>query len=346
MRILVVDDSAFMRKAISQMIAEDPKMEVVGTASNGKEGVEKAKALKPDVITLDIEMPEMDGLTALRHIMRDCPTQVLMLSSLTTEGSHAALRAMTLGAADIMAKDASQISLDLSHMQRDLLTRLRALGQNRRLHGAGNAGNQQQPVYRSGQFDVICIGSSTGGPPVLETILKPIPATMRTPIIIAQHMPRMFTQSLAERLGQVCQLKVVHAQDGMAVEQGAVYITPGGEHVHLVKERFGHWKLRINNEPADAPFKPSVNAFFSSAAAEVGRRTLAIVLTGIGEDGLLGAMDLKAKGATILAQSEETCVVYGMPKAVTQQGLVSGSLSPEQIASLLKNMAPPARPAV
>ncbi len=346
MRILVVDDSAFMRKAISQMIASDPKMEVVGTAGNGKEGVEKARELKPDVITLDIEMPVMDGLTALRHIMRDCPTQVLMFSSLTTEGSHAALRAMTLGAADFMAKDTSQISLDIMAMQEDLLTRLWALGQHRVKLAASKAGEGDLPVYRSGQFDVICIGSSTGGPPALETILSAIPASMRTPIVIAQHMPRMFTESLAQRLKQVCPMKVVHAQDGMAVDNDSVYIAPGGQHVHLVKQRFGHWQLAINDEPKEAPFRPSVNAFFSSAAAQVGRRTLAIVLTGIGEDGLVGAQELKAKGATILAQSAETCVVYGMPKAVTQQGLVAASLTPAQMGQVLARMAPPVKPAV
>lgn len=340
MRILIVDDSAFMRKAINQMISSDPAMQVVGTARNGKEGVEMAKTLKPDVITMDIEMPEMDGLTALRHIMRECPTQVLMFSSLTTEGSQAALRALTIGAADVLAKDTSQISLTITQMQDDLLTRVRALGQGRVKPTASRQADVIPP-FRPGQFDVVCIGSSTGGPPVLQEIVNAMPASMRTPIVIAQHMPRTFTETLAQRMGQSGAMKVHHGQDGMSVDPGSIYIAPGGQHTHLEKVGLGKYALRVSDEPKTESYRPSVNVLFHSAAIAQGRRVLGVVLTGIGEDGLIGGRELKAKGGTLLAQSAETCVVYGMPKAVTQAGLVSASLSPAQLGQAIAQLASP-----
>ena len=344
MRVLVVDDSAFMRRAITTMLSADPAIEVVGTARNGKDGVEQAKQLKPDVVTLDIEMPVMDGLTALRRIMRECPTQVLMCSSLTTEGSHAALSAMRHGAADVIAKDTSQVSLNVMSLQDDLQARVKALG------GAGrrramlsrthaDAPAEKLPAYRDAQFDVVCIGSSTGGPPVLEKILTAIPASFKTPIVVAQHMPEVFTRSMAERLGRTCNLPVIHAEDGMPVAPGTIFIAPGGQNTHLKKIRLARWQLLVNSEPKEALYKPNVTALLHSAAQATLSRTLAIILTGMGEDGLEGARELHECGGTIIAQDEETCVVYGMPKAVTQNGLVAASLSPDSIAKVLASMA-------
>lgn len=359
MRILVVDDSAFMRKAISQMINSDPSLQVIATARNGVEAVALAKELRPDVITLDIEMPEMDGLTALRHIMRDAPTQVLMFSSLSDDGSHAAMRALTLGAADVLAKDTVKSPLDITFMRDDLLERIHALNPDRFAPVSINPDNTAQalssvnqtgsttlatsaalPGFNARQFDVVCIGASTGGPPAIETLLHDLPNTLRTPILIAQHMPHLFTKSLAERLDQACDLTVHHAQDGQPVEPGHVYIAPGGQHMHLHKVSFGRWFLKINDDPADAPYKPSVNALFHSAANTTGRRTLGIVLTGIGEDGLAGAQALREKGGVILAQNQHSCVVYGMPKAVTNAQLVTASLTPQEIHQCLVQLAP------
>lgn len=344
MRVLVADDSAFMRQAISQMLKSDPEIEVVGTARDGVEAVDLAGKLKPDVITLDIEMPEMDGLTALRLIMRQCPTQVIMLSSLTPKGSHAALRALHLGAADVMAKDQSQISLAIVNLRDDLVARVKALGHARRPHKtATDVELDDQPkeslTFRPGQFDVICIGSSTGGPPVLEAVLHHLPATFHTPIVVAQHMPEMFTESMAERLDGDCNLRVVHAKHRMPLQRSTIYIAPGGHNIHLNKLGPARWELLVNNTPADAPYKPSVDALFASAAVHVKRRTLAIVLTGMGQDGLVGARDLHAVKATILAQNRETSVVYGMPKAVTENAMCAASLSPEGIAATLKTLA-------
>jgi len=341
MRVLVVDDSAFMRRAVTLMLKSDPRIEVVGTAKNGKEGLELVKKLKPDVVTLDIEMPVMDGLTALRHIMRECPTHVIMLSSLTTEGSHVALQALKIGASDVLAKDMSQISLSVTNIQEDLVKRVKALGDSMKGRGLKPAAKTHDkiPVFRPGQFDVICIGSSTGGPPVLETILNGLPASLNTPIVVAQHMPKIFTQSMSERLDKDCHMKVVHAEHRMPIESGTIYIAQGGHHIHLNKMRLARWELLINDQPTEAIYKPSVSALFHSAAKHTGSRTLAVVLTGIGDDGLDGARALHARGGTILAQDAESCVVYGMPKAVTENALIAASLPPDKIAKSILTLA-------
>jgi two-component system chemotaxis response regulator CheB len=348
MRVLITDDSAFMRRAITAMLRSDPDIEIVGAARNGREAVEYAARLKPDVITLDIEMPEMDGLTALRHIMRESPTQVLMLSSLTTEGSHASLRALSLGAADVLAKDQSQVSLKINDLRDELVSRVKALGQSRPLRFGGRSAGQaaerrpDPPKFRPGQFDVVCIGSSTGGPPVLETILASLPASLTTPVIIAQHMPRVFTASMAERLDELCPLEVVHAEDGMPLSSRSVYVAPGGQHLQVHKQGLASWRLSVGDEPREHAYRPSVDALFASAAAATGKRTLAIVLTGIGDDGLDGGRALHALGAPILAQSQETCVVYGMPKAVTRAAITLASLSPTEITRSLLSLVPTA----
>jgi len=343
-RVLVVDDSAFMRKAITQMLSGHDDIDVIGAGRNGREAVELARREKPDVITLDIEMPEMDGLTALRHIMRDCPTQVLMLSSLTTEGSHAALTALKIGAADFLAKDQSQISLSITNIEAELLTKVRALGRSKprkrifSTPAAATAEAAAAPNFRPGQFDMICIGSSTGGPPVLEAIAATLPATLKTPIIIAQHMPEVFSRSMADRLAQTCRLKVRHIEPNTPIESGTVYICPGNHHTHVRKVRLAHYDLQVSDEPRTALYRPSASVLIQTATEAAGSRVLAIILTGIGDDGLEGCRALKAKGGAIIAQSEESCVVYGMPKCVTEAGLPNACLPPRLIAEMLRKL--------
>ena len=343
-RALVVDDSAFMRRAVSKMLDSHAGIEVVDTAKNGKDGLAKAKLIRPDIITMDIEMPEMDGLTALRHIMSQCPTPVLMLSSLTTEGSRAALTALQLGASDFLAKDMSQVSLTIDTIRDDLVERVLAITAGKKqvvrpIAKSDDIDLTSPPIFRSSEFDLICIGSSTGGPPVLEKILPKLPETLSAPIVVAQHMPKIFTESMSERLNEQCQLRVIHAEDGMAIERKTIYIAPGGQHTHIVKKGLAKWALAINDDPKDAHYRPSVDALFYSAAKATGRRTLGIVLTGIGQDGMHGGRALHDLGAPIIAQSSETCVVYGMPKAVTENALIRASLSPEQIAESLLSLA-------
>ncbi len=350
-RVVVVDDSAFMRRAITQMLATDPAVHVVATGRNGREAIELVTQLHPDVLTLDIEMPEMDGLTALSRIMRDAPTNVLMLSSLTTEGSRAALRALSLGAADVLAKDTSQVSLSITNIRDDLLARIHAVGNRRRpalLSGsrepihvgkAHSPASPDCPVLRPSQFDVICIGASTGGPPVLESILTALPASLNLPVVVAQHMPALFTASLAERLGSMCKLPVHHVTHRMPLQRSAIYIAPGGKHTHIRKIGLARWELIVSDDPVTAIYRPSVDALLASAAIAMNGRALGVVLTGMGNDGFEGGSLLHARGGMLLGQNEETCVVYGMPKALTQNALVAASLPPHRIAVALSSLA-------
>ncbi|HBS29711.1 MAG TPA: chemotaxis response regulator protein-glutamate methylesterase [Phycisphaerales bacterium] len=343
-RAIVVDDSAFMRKAISTMLQSDAGIEVVATARNGREGVELVAKHKPDVVTMDVEMPEMDGLTALRRIMAETPTHVIMISSLTTDGSHAALTAMKFGAADVFAKEASTISLNITKLQPELVERVKALAQAGKKRFASKAApgsacvRADAPAFKPGQFDLLCIGSSTGGPPVLEQVLRAVPASFRGPVIAAQHMPEMFTRSMAERLGEQCGLPVKHVENGMPLAGGVIHICPGGKNTHIRRGAGGRMTLLCNQEPAGTLYKPSVDVLLSTAAAAAGARTLAIILTGMGDDGVRGARELHAKGGVILAQNEETCVVYGMPRAVVVENLAMAALPPAGLARSLSTL--------
>lgn len=341
-RVLVVDDSALMRKMISQMIASDPGLRVVDTARNGADGVDKAKLLRPDVVTLDIEMPVMDGLAALRKIRAECPPPppaVLMCSSLTSQGSHEALTALRLGAADVIAKEPDAIS-GPAGMREELVAKIRAIaGTSRRRLTAKPAPAGKAPPPLSPGTRLIVIGSSTGGPPVLEHILTRLPADLPVPVVVAQHMPPLFTRSLAQRLDSLCAMTVVHGEDRQPLHAGTVYILPGGQHGRVLKAGSG-LRLEVNFEPAAALYKPSVNELFRSAGEAVGDRAAGVMLTGMGDDGAVGAEALHAAGGLIVAQSAETCVVYGMPKAVAERGLAAASCIPEAITSWICSLAP------
>lgn len=344
-RVLVIDDSAFMRRAISEMLNDAPGVEVVATGRNGKEGVELAKQHKPDVVTLDIEMPEMDGLTALRHIKRSIETQVLMCSSLTTEGSQESLKALRMGAADVIAKDHSTFSTKMHEMRDDLLRRVRALGEPRRPKLSSSAGLASSksaagptPI-RTGAFKVdrpklVVIGSSTGGPPVLEDILTALPGPPSCPIVVAQHMPEVFTRTMTDRLDKLCSMPVELIEHGCAIRDGVVYIAPGGHHT-AVYAAGAAFKAGVSDEPASELFKPSANVLLGSAAQAAKAATVGIILTGIGKDGTDGAKAVRDAGGKVATQSEETCVVYGMPRSVDEAGLSDASMTPAQIGTSL-----------
>lgn len=343
-RVVVVDDSAFMRKAVSSMLSDDPEIDVVGIARNGAEGLEMARTLKPDAMTMDIEMPEMDGLTALQKIMAECPTNVVMLSSLTTAGSHAALAALSYGAADIFAKDQSHVSINIVKIKEDLCRRIKALGRSitpRRRVQAVSTVSRTSGVLTPARLELVCIGSSTGGPPVVERILRDVPAGFPAPIVVAQHMPEVFTRSMSERLANVCKVPVVHLDAGATLMPGQIHICPGGQNTH-VRKAAGKLSVAINRDPASTIYYPSADALLYSAATACGATTLAIILTGMGEDGVKGAAPLKQAGGIILGQSAETCVVYGMPRAVYEKGLTSAMLPPEELAYTLANAGRPA----
>lgn len=335
MRVLIVDDSSFMRRALSRMLASDPGITVVGQAKDGKEGLDLALQLKPDVITLDIEMPEMDGLTTLRMIRARCPEprpKVIMCSSLTHAGSHEALKALRLGAADVIGKEASDyVSVD--RMRDELLAKVRALasGAPAPKHEPQLSSRRLEPLS-SAPCEIIAIGSSTGGPPVLETVLTALPAGVDVPVIVAQHMPALFTKSLSERLNQVCKLRVVHAEEGRrALEPGHIYLIQGGKHGAVHRKAGRGFEVIVGDEPTSALYRPSVNLLLRSVGETAGAKGVGVVLTGMGEDGKEGGAVLHKSGGRIIAQSAATCVVYGMPRAVTEAGLASASLSPAEI---------------
>ncbi|MEM8781356.1 MAG: chemotaxis response regulator protein-glutamate methylesterase [Planctomycetota bacterium] len=348
MRVLIADDSAFMRQALARAIGETGGLEVVGRAKNGKEAVELATQLKPDAISLDIEMPEMDGLTALRHIMRACPTRVLMCSSLTTAGSVQSLQALRMGAADVIAKENGATLPGGKTFHEEYVRRLQALAESSiearqvkpeiQTKTNQNSGPAWTPP-RIERLDLIAIGSSTGGPPVLETLLTALPANLPVPVVVAQHMPRIFTQSMAERLNDVAPLPVVHAEHGTPLRPGQVYVCPGGEHAHVVRYAQNQLRLKVGPEPTTDLYYPSVDALFHSIAEATGARTLAFILTGIGEDGSKGAKTLRDAGGHIVAQDRASSVVYGMPRSVAERGLASTVMSPDQMAALLGELA-------
>lgn len=350
LRVLVADDSAFMRKVISQILASDPSIKVVDTARNGQEAVDKAKLLKPDLITLDIEMPVMDGLAALKKIRLECPEPrpaVLMCSTLTSAGSHEALRALRLGASDVIAKDANLLAGNASTMQAELLGKVRAILEHRVVRLPGAPGTAAASAVKAGgvfklgnrPVGLVLIGSSTGGPPVLEKILTRLPADFPVPVVVAQHMPAMFTKSVAERLDQTCAITVVHGDQEYELHPGTAYISQGGRHGRVVR-RGGKLYFNVSDEPAAALYRPSVNELFSSAAKCDVRGVLAMVLTGMGDDGSVGAKELRAAGGVIVAQDAASCVVYGMPRAVVENGAAEAALTPDELTAVLVGLSP------
>lgn len=323
-KVLVVDDSAFMRKAISTMLDKAPDIKVLGVARDGEEGLEMVRSLDPDVVTMDIEMPRMDGLTALRRIMMESPRPVLMISSLTTEGAESTLKALELGAADYISKQLSRVSLDIIRIEKDLLAKVRAIAGRKVAASAARA--KPAPVeakrIKGGRLlrDLVAIGVSTGGPPAVQKVLSALPGDFPVGIVIAQHMPEAFTGPFAARLDKLCKVSVKEAETGDVVRPGTVFVAPGGKHLVINREG-GQLTLKVTPEPADALYKPSANVLISSVADALSSRALGVILTGMGSDGMEGIRELKDKGGRALAQSDSTCVVYGMPKAIVDARL-------------------------
>jgi two-component system chemotaxis response regulator CheB len=350
--VVVVDDSAFMRKALASMLEKDPEIHVVATARDGQEGLEIIRKHNPDVITLDIEMPRMDGLTALKHIMMEMPKPVLMVSSLTVEGAEATLKAMELGAVDFIPKQLSKVSLDIVKIEEDLQAKVKQIARRKfrpptafrkpcvSTVSAPCAPAEHEPrkdfVRPSGSIarDVVAIGVSTGGPPAVQKVLSALPKDFPASIVIAQHMPAAFTGPFAKRLDGVCQVSVKEAETGDRLAPGQVFIAPGGKHLKLI-QKVSRVEIEITGEPADALYKPSANVLVGSAAEAVGKRALGVILTGMGSDGLEGVKILKQKGGRALAQSDSSCVVYGMPKAIVDAGLADEIVDIDEMAQAI-----------
>ncbi|WP_076410960.1 chemotaxis response regulator protein-glutamate methylesterase [Shewanella sp. UCD-KL12] len=360
-KVLVVDDSSFFRRRVSEIVTKDPDLEVIGTAANGAEAVKLAAELKPQVITMDIEMPVMDGITAVREIMAKSPTPILMFSSLTHDGAKATLDALEAGALDFLPKRFEDIATNKDDAIVLLQQRIKALGRRRIYRpvtrstpaapsststrsvspssssprvtrDAAPAPRSSSAVRASGKkYKLLLIGTSTGGPVALQKILTKLPVNYPHPILLIQHMPAAFTPAFAGRLNGLCKIEVKEAQNGDQLKPGTAYLAPGG--MQMMVERGGaHGRIKVLAGSADMNYKPSVDITFASASKLSGRDTLAVVLTGMGADGREGARMLKSAGATIWAQDEASCVVYGMPQAVTAAGLSTHSISLEDMA--------------
>lgn len=352
--VLVVDDSAFFRTAITRMLTKDPEIQIAGIARDGDEAIELVHKLKPDVITLDVEMPKRDGLSALKVIMAERPTPVIMVSSLTVEGAEATLKALELGAVDFIPKyqGGSVAHLDVAELSAELCTKVKAVAQRARrfplsarlrANTASSAALQStvapRPRFtpRTGgrpSRDFVAIGVSTGGPPAVQKVLSALPADFPACIFIAQHMPGTFTGPFARRLDNVSKLTVKEAETGDRIQNGMVYVCPGGKHLR-VDLRGATPQLSVVLEPASALYKPSANVLMETVGLSVGPRSVGVIMTGMGSDGMEGMKVLKARGGHVIAQNEASCVVYGMPKAVVDAGLADEVVELDSMADTI-----------
>jgi len=325
-RVLIVDDSSFFRRRVNEILESDARIEVVGMAKNGLEAVEQAEKLKPDVITMDIEMPVMDGITAVRKIMQKSPIPILMFSSLTTDGAKATLDALDAGAVDFLPKKFDDISNDREEAKRLLCARVRLIA----ARGLGitpvatTVVKQKSSVPasqpRKKNHQLVAIGTSTGGPVALQEVLTKLPKNFPVPIILVQHMPASFTPSFAQRLDGLCQIDVREAVDGDVLKPGLALLAPGGKQMEIVKSG-RDFSVKISEPLLGQNYKPSVDVAFDSVARFYPGTALGIVLTGMGADGREGAKKMKQGGSELWSQDEASCVVFGMPAALEEAGL-------------------------
>jgi two-component system, chemotaxis family, protein-glutamate methylesterase/glutaminase len=339
-RVLVVDDSAFMRRVVGEAISSQPDLELVGVAHNGLDALLKVEQLQPDVVTLDVEMPEMDGITALRHLMARYPRPVVMLSSLTQEGAVTTLRALSIGAVDFVPKPSGSISLDFHKVREDLLHKVRvAAGARVRPASLPVAAvpRRSLPSPRSGHFErLVVIGSSTGGPRALGTVVPALPLDGRTAYVIVQHMPAGFTKSLAERLDSTSQIAVREAQSGDRLAADAALVAPGDHHLRLSPSGI----VELDDGPRVHGVRPSVDITLDSVADHFGRRAVVAILTGMGQDGAAGANRVHLSGGYVIAEDEATCVVYGMPRAIVERGIADRVVRLEMMAEAITSGVP------
>lgn len=383
-KVLVVDDSSFFRRRVSEIINADPDMEVIDTAKNGQEAITKAKSLRPDVITMDIEMPVLDGISAVKAIMADNPTPILMFSSLTHQGAKSTLDALEAGAANFLPKKFEDIAKDKAEAVQLLQQNIKAISRRRGMvrplrspsvsTAAKSVAASQTPLSSvtartsspvrtpltpprasasvetnrqsvaeprpqsrvvkraSGKkYNLLAIGSSTGGPVALQNILTQLDRNFPLPILLIQHMPSTFTAAFAARLNTLCKIQVKEAQHGDRLQPGVAYLAPGGKQV-LIDNKSSGMSLKVVDSPDGINYKPSVDITFGSTAQAYRDKVLAVVLTGMGADGRDGSKLLRQKGSTIWAQDAESCVVYGMPQAVVNAGLSHEQISLDQMA--------------
>ncbi|MBU2515059.1 chemotaxis response regulator protein-glutamate methylesterase [bacterium] len=350
-KVIVVDDSAFMRSEIKKIIEEDSSLTVIATAKNGVEAIDLVKQLHPDVVTMDINMPKMDGITALERIMSESPCPVVMISALTHENAEETITALSLGAFDFFQKPSGSISLDISIQARAIREKILAAARVKKdqyikknpiknlqkkistVAKLQNAIKIPRKFRATKNGSIVAVGVSTGGPRALMSILPQIPAGFHGSIVIAQHMPEKFTLSFAKRLDGICHLKVKEAKDGEILQIGRIYIAPGGKHIRISKNNNNLFFIDVLDGTLSNTYTPSVDILFRSLLEISGNQWLGIMLTGMGSDGAQALSDLRKIGGHTIAESEESCVVYGMPRRVIEMNGAEFILNESQIAN-------------
>jgi len=336
-RVLIIDDAVVIRRIVSDVLGADPDIEVVGTAANGKIGLAKITQVNPDLVTLDVEMPEMDGIATVREIRKTHPKlPVIMFSTLTARGAEATLDALSAGASDYVTKPANvgSVAVAMARIREELIPKIRSLCAKPAIERPALASALVKPAmampFKPGPLvlgsaklpKMVVIGVSTGGPNALAEVIPALPADLPVPVMVVQHMPPVFTRLLAERLNSKSALTVKEAVEGEVVQAGTVYIAPGDYHMTLGRE-LPAGRIKLNREAPENSCRPAVDVLFRSVAARYGAETLAVVMTGMGQDGLRGAEQISEAGGEILAQDEASSVVWGMPGFIARAGLAS-----------------------
>ncbi|HLJ88119.1 MAG TPA: chemotaxis response regulator protein-glutamate methylesterase [Candidatus Angelobacter sp.] len=350
-RVLVVDDSALMRKLISQILVRDSDIEVVGTAMDGAFGLKKIEELAPQVVTLDLEMPRMDGMETLRQITRRFRIPVIVVSAHTTDGASATFKALALGALDFVAKPRDAASAHMEEIAADLISKIKVaaktrVGQSQVLPNEEPTRTANKPAYRPRQepTKVVAVGVSTGGPMALQYMLSELPGDFPGSIVVVQHMPEGFTEMFARRLNECCAIDVKEAQSGDLLIAGRALICPGNRHMKVRRMPMGNIVV-LSDDARVNGHRPSVDVLFRSVAAEFGSRGIGVLMTGMGDDGAFGLGLLKTAGALTIAQSEESCVVFGMPKAAIERGYAMRVVPLDMLSNTLTIQCSPERAA-
>lgn len=362
-KVLVVDDSALMRKVISDILNEDEEITVVATARNGLDALEKVERLRPDVVTLDVEMPKLDGLHALGYIMSECPTPVVMLTAVDPRSAETTLNAFEYGAVDFIQKPSGNISQNISEIANDIRTKVKTASKvdlkklkfmeehvknTRERAETKVTAKRPSPKPKTsgvsrhfGNKKILAIASSTGGPRALEQVIPKLPGDLKVPVVVVQHMPAGFTASLAQRLDPQSQLTVKEAEQGDVLHNGIVYLAPGNFHMEIVQKTIDGIiceVVSLNQKPREQGVRPCANILFKSLVDIYGQNILTVVLTGMGADGADGVEEIKKVGGKAITEDESSCVVYGMPKAVEKRNLSDSVVALEKISAEIVHM--------
>ena len=336
-RVLIVDDSAYVRKAVRQMLSRSPFIDVVGAARDGEEALELVEQLTPDVVTLDLTMPRSDGIDFLKKQMASRPIPVIVLSAASESGALV-MQALDAGAVAVMQKPTALATDKVFEIADELVATVKAVAAARVPVPTGESGHGRSPTgptTRTGKADVLVIGVSTGGPQALKRIIPRLPADFPVPVAMVLHMPVGYTELFARSLGEVSRMSIAEAQEGDVFRPGLALLAPAGYHLSCVRRTDGEVAAKLSLRPLDTAHRPAVDVLFRSAADVYGDRTLAVVLTGMGSDGTHGAGWIKAQGGRVFTEAEETCVVYGMPRAVTEAGLSDQAVPLDRMAEAI-----------